>query len=512
MKRVIQDLRGYRGDSEQGPFTFVIGTQDPYAILYELYREEVVENTMDAYYETENRIDDAASARWALSGQSPQKQPKMTELQFYGWLTHRPTRPSRADVIGLKKQWLGGNNLEWWYDEYTRQQREYEEEQAEAAREQREAERAQREAERAAKREAERERLAAQTPPKPIPPKKKGKPPVQITTLGEIAAKTPPFCDPKKLKAIGWVEAANEPKTVAELATATFNVKDNRRYQLHHVHALNTWMMDLMFAEKLTYLLLVHANSRYLFVQPTNTILADNEGIITFGRGDTKSEKSIMQALDEILKRMPIEKRPISLGGSVLKLHIRGDGETGFAGKVAQQFYKNRGIEFVAARRLPADRVAGFSSKSQLNHTSLAVLDRVVRSIRDIAFRGKILLTPQGIARVAEMYNTVPNIGLSKIAGFDVSPQLAFSDEALELAIARQVQTANAEIMSRSGFMLPIGSKVVLYNSVDGLNKRRAQVRPRLYEVVGHHGALHEIKGEGQPNSFLVSRCQIRPY
>jgi hypothetical protein len=343
-------------------------------------------------------------------------------------------------------------------------------------------------------------------------PQKKSKAPVQITTLGEIAAKTPPFRDPKKLKAIGWVGAANEPKTLAELATATFNVKDNRRYQLHHVHPLNTWMMDLMFAEKLTYLLLVHANSRYLFVQPTNTVLADVDGNITFGRGDTKSANAIVAALDEILKRMPPEKRPVSLGGKVLKLHLRGDGETGFASGIAQQFYSKSGIEFVAARRVPADTVAGFSSKSALNHTSLAVLDRVVRSIRDIAFRGKILLTPQGIARVAEFYNAAPNNNLSKIAGFDVSPKLAFSDEQLELAIARQIQIANTNIMAQYGFMLPIGSKVVLYNSADGLAKRRAQVRPRIYEVVGHRGSMFEIRGEGQPNSFLVSRWQIKPF
>jgi hypothetical protein len=95
---------------------------------------------------------------------------------------------------------------------------------------------------------------------------------------------------------------------------------------------------------------------------------------------------------------------------------------------------------------------------------------------------------------------------------FDVSPKIVFEDVDLEFEIMRRIQAQNADIMASTGWMLPVGSNVVLFNEVGGLGKRRAQVRPRLYTITAHRGSMFEIRGEGQPRTFLVSRRQIRPF
>jgi hypothetical protein len=270
--------------------------------------------------------------------------------------------------------------------------------------------------------------------------------------------------------------------------------------------------MDLMFADKLTYLVLIGANTRYLYAQHTNYITTSGGGINASAndgaplalRDDVRTAAAIRQALTEILKRLPVERRS-------RQVFIIGDGERAFAARDNMKWYTKNGIAFKPVRRIPGEKTRGFNPTSAPNHTSLSIIDRAIRSIRDIGFRAGIKYAPAGMNQILSIYNRAPNDTLTKIMRFMVSPEIAENDLALEFELIRRFTAQNIAISQQPGFILPLGSHVVMYNPIAPMTKRRAQVLPHIYEVVGYRGLLYEIKADGMKNTIIVSRRAIKP-
>jgi hypothetical protein len=148
--------------------------------------------------------------------------------------------------------------------------------------------------------------------------------------------------------------------------------------------------------------------------------------------------------------------------------------------------------------------------KSSPNHTSLSIIDRVIRTIRDMAYQmGVEDIIPDVMKRIVQFYNTAPHKTLSKIMGFEVSPNMAEQDLDLEIEIIRRFQIKNEEIRNQHGFVLDIGSKVYVYNPRDTVNKRRTSIKPYVGVVVGFNGVLYQVR---TPNGIQkYSRSQLKP-
>ena len=92
--------------------------------------------------------------------------------------------------------------------------------------------------------------------------------------------------------------------------------------------------------------------------------------------------------------------------GMIVK-HLRGDGESAFKSDIMTRFYKFKGINeelnideehngFNEVRREPITKYHEFMNKNHMvktilnksepKHSSLAIIDRVIRTIRDLAF------------------------------------------------------------------------------------------------------------------------------
>jgi hypothetical protein len=57
------------------------------------------------------------------------------------------------------------------------------------------------------------------------------------------------------------------------------------------------------------------------------------------------------------------------------------------------------------------------------NHTSLSIIDRMIRTIRDMAYNlGADVITTNNWDHVLDEYNHTPHDRLTELAGFDVSP------------------------------------------------------------------------------------------
>jgi hypothetical protein len=145
------------------------------------------------------------------------------------------------------------------------------------------------------------------------------------------------------------------------------------------------------------------------------------------------------------------------------------------------------------------------------NHTSLGILDRMARTLRDMAYYKKVReITPEVMNELLRFYNMAPHSTLSKVMGFDVRPLDVENDPKLEEEIARRLIAQNHEIKDRKGFVLEPGSTVEVYNAPTGMNKRRTAVRPTQWTVNRFNGGFYSLRN-ANGEELLEPRAKIRP-
>jgi hypothetical protein len=176
----------------------------------------------------------------------------------------------------------------------------------------------------------------------------------------------------------------------------------------------------------LVYLVCINANTRKLYMRLTNEVSRDDDGVLTVQQVDTKSTDAYLLALSVIVDQ--IRSDPARQN---TKISLMGDGEGAFGSEQAWRYYDQHNIGWSSVRRDMATEFPAFMTyqqskvKSQPNHTSLGLLDRVVRTIRDMAFNSGIgTITPSVMKQLIDLYNRAPHITLSKIMHFEISPDI----------------------------------------------------------------------------------------
>jgi hypothetical protein len=75
---------------------------------------------------------------------------------------------------------------------------------------------------------------------------------------------------------------------------------------------------------------------------------------------------------------------------------------------------------------------ANSKTKEEPQHRKLGIIDRVTRTIRDIAFANHWeTISPTEMQWIVNAYNQAPHKTLSELMGFDVSPNIAQNDKEL---------------------------------------------------------------------------------
>lgn len=258
----------------------------------------------------------------------------------------------------------------------------------------------------------------------------------------------------------------------------------------------------------MSYLIAINVNTRYLYAELTNIIEnnenAENDNIMV--RKDKKSTILYLKALQKMID-----------SGMRVK-HLSGDGEGAFNSKLSwDTVYKDNDIDFKPVQKQIVGVIPKFMQnrnykpKSEPMHSSLGIVDRVIRTIRDMAYNMKIgVINPNSMKIIVEQYNHAPHKTLSKYAGFEVSPYMAENNMMLEDYIVKKIIQSNFNIQNEIGYELPIGSKVSVYNEKSALSKRRTVIQPDNYEIEGFENGYYKIKGKNN-RTQLVSRYKINP-
>lgn len=287
---------------------------------------------------------------------------------------------------------------------------------------------------------------------------------------------------------------------IEESIVNSFPLTENiKKYKLHKLAPRGTYMIDLMFGsdtfKNLTYLVAINVNTRYVCIELTN--IPNDSG--EFLKNNTKTTTSYLRALTKIMNAVR-DTQPIK--------YLTGDGESAFASILAQAFYREHGITF---HPVPRMSIPGKKSTDPL-HSSLGLIDRFIRTLRDMLYQAGYETTPKAIQEMVRQYNNAPHKSLSKWIGFDVSPSMVQNDRNMEEFITTKIYKANIATKINTDFDLQPGTKVKVYNEKNVLGKRRTICIPGI--IRGMQGSLYkvEIQVNGQTKIELVPRYKITHY
>lgn len=276
-----------------------------------------------------------------------------------------------------------------------------------------------------------------------------------------------------------------------EYIPRSFPLKFNKRYYLHKVSSPNTYMIDIMFTGKFAYLVAINVNTRYLFVKMLNKSLdklGNANSISTVSTLSNRSSKRFVSTLNGLRKQGMIPETLI------------GDDEGCFNSDYTQKYYDYHNIEFVKIPRMLKGVYPKFmdveqNTGTQPLHSSLGIIDRVIRTIRDMAYNAELgIITPPEMKQLVELYNNAPHKSLSHYAGEEVSPIMVQNDPELEKFIARRIQQENYNIKQKPGYQLDMGSFVKVYNETDKFNKRRSIIQPGSYIITDFYNNLYTVE------------------
>ena len=283
------------------------------------------------------------------------------------------------------------------------------------------------------------------------------------------------------------------PPEIPPYLTNSFPLKDNlKKYQLHKVSPRGTYMIDIMFGDYgLTYLVCINVNTKYAMIKLLNTFQHGNAL-----RANARTTTSYLRALRKMVKEVK-EWNPIKF--------LIGDGEGAFGSRLAKQFYNDNDIEFHGVPRMIVEGKKG----TDPNHSSLAVVDRFIRTIRDMLYNLNYETTPKAIDYCVWQYNWSPHSTLSRALGQLISPRDVMMDKNKEEYIVMRINKANIATKLSPGYLIDDNTQVKVYNDKNAFGKRRQICHEGV--VLGRRAGLYEVKinNNGQEIIVLVPRYKI---
>lgn len=261
-----------------------------------------------------------------------------------------------------------------------------------------------------------------------------------------------------------------------EEISSYFPLEENKKYYLHKVWKPNTYLIDLMQSGKFIYLIAINVNTRYAYAEVMNQSFSVNEGETRYGTDRLKATPEFLSCLSKMMNN----------NVPMIVKYLTGDSEKSFGSETAKNFYSEHKIKWIPTKRLKKGTYHRFyyddpnqsaSVRRNMNHTdplhsSLGIIDRFIRTLRDMAYNSKIaIIEPNDMDVLVELYNNAPHKTLSYYAGRQTTPKEVQLKPELEMWIMRRICQENFNVKKRDGFHININEPVKVYNEKDVLQK-----------------------------------------
>ena len=177
--------------------------------------------------------------------------------------------------------------------------------------------------------------------------------------------------------------------------------------------------------------------------------------------------------------------------------NLRFDNESAVKSKQFQTMLRNNGIKFVPV-------VEG-------SHTSLSLIDRLCRTIRDISYNmGIKILTQNDINKILNVYNNMYHSSLSKILGKKITPNEVNDNPELEQQIINYCIDYNKQLkVLHPEIELKIGQICKVYQPFDKFKKRRRLLKKDYYKIINKTGNIYTVQNIRNNKKIDVPRYFI---
>ena len=266
-------------------------------------------------------------------------------------------------------------------------------------------------------------------------------------------------------------------------------MKAQKDKQLKQIQPLGTWLVDFVqfpapANTKLWTILFCEFNSRFLVPLPTNPILTDEAYEDRTGR---MLGKEFVPVIEKLVAENGVKK-------------LIGDADRTFLSRVVKETLNRLGVKYE------------FERSSLSNHIHTSILDRAVRTLRDMLFNLKLKeVSPTDLRKIAHIFNTTKHATLTKILGFPATPLMLHKDPSLQLLFIRRLRSANWLKVREKGFILPDKSKVFVRANYGKFDKKRADVEQEPYEVMEHEGTTYLVENPENGEELVVPRRDLAP-
>lgn len=249
---------------------------------------------------------------------------------------------------------------------------------------------------------------------------------------------------------------------------------------------------DIFFNKsKFACLLLMNINTRKAYAYALNNVEIkpigeqNNYGnqvyTITYSTTNKKTTSNLINVFNKFLNDINHEtKDPGSKGNQITSLRF--DNESAVKSKQFQTMLRNNGIKFVPV-------VEG-------SHTSLSLIDRLCRTIRDISYNmGIKILNQDSINKVLNVYNNMYHSSLSKILGKKITPNEVNNSPELEQQIINYCIDYNKQLkVLHPEIELEVGQICKVYQPFDKFKKRRRLLKKDYYKIVNKTGNIYTVQ------------------
>ena len=286
-----------------------------------------------------------------------------------------------------------------------------------------------------------------------------------------------------------------------------FNIrKQIKKYQFKtYYRAPGGFIGDIFFNKsKFACLLLININTRKAYAYALNNVEVyevnpDSKGsqakpiggqneeyIITYSTTNKKTTSNLINVFKQFLN--DIDHKITSL---------RFDNESAVKSKQFQTMLRNNDIKFIPV-------VEG-------SHTSLSLIDRLCRTIRDISYNmGIKILTQNDINKVLNVYNNMYHSSLSKMLNKKITPNEVNDNPELEQQVINYCIDYNKQLkVLHPEIELQVGQICKVYQPFDKFKKRRRLLKKDYYKIVNKTGNIYTVQNVRNNKKIDVPRYFI---
>lgn len=176
---------------------------------------------------------------------------------------------------------------------------------------------------------------------------------------------------------------------------------------------------------------------------------------------------------------------------------LRFDGESAIRSGLFQTLLQNYRIKFIPVIKD--------------SHTSLGLIDRLCRTIRDISYNIRIkILTQKDIDKILNIYNNMYHSSLSKMIGKKITPNEVSKDPKLEQQIINYCMDYNNQLkVLYPEINLSIGQICKVYQPFDKFKKRRRLLKKDYFKIINKTGNIYTVQNMRNNKKIYVPRYFI---